>query len=204
MKKAILQSMKEEYKTVLEIEQGVITEALLKELNEFFKEMYDLEQTDFQTTLKYDKKDNIFKFNAIWDEECTFICDIENVNDINLYNLLKTIISEVYDQEINWRTKATKSYNAFLRRKATSLTLWNSRDNKDKVDKIVQDVIEKYKNVEEYNSEVATWKDLVGLLYSASDTFCKEEKLIEKQMKIQKQIDELIKVKDNNDIYFVS
>lgn len=158
----------------------------LKEINEYFRQMNEADLTDFYAIIDYDKKNDAFMIGALIDADREFKTIIPNTKELDLYGLLKLIISEVYENRINWRNKTVKSYNNFLRRKAKQLELWTSRKNDIKIKSIIKEITEMHKEVEVKKNEVAVWKDLIRLLYRAKETYC-PQKTNEKQ-EILKQI----------------
>lgn len=184
------------------MKKTTITTKTLNEMNEFFKQMNEAELTDFYTMITYDKKADMFMFGAFLDDR-EFKTIIQNCDDMNLYNLLREIISQVYDSEINILNRSIKGYNAFLRRKAKSLQLWSSRDNDIKVSGIVQEISEMNNKIEENKKEIYIWKDLVRLLFKCIDKFAKEEKIADKKAKVQKRIEQLQRVKEDDNCIFV-
>ena len=185
------------------MKKTTITTKTIEELNEFFDALEKAEFTNFITVCDYNKKNNEFEFETAYDSEHTFKTTIENANNMNLYQIFKEIISEIYDDEINWLNRANKGYNAFLRRKAKSLILWNSRNNQIKVSGILTELTEMNNKIESNKKEIYIWKDIVRVLFKTIDGFCAKEKIADKKLKVQKQIDQLERIKDNDDIYFV-
>ena len=174
----------------------------IEELNEFFDALEKAEFTNFITVCNYNKN-NEFEFQTAYDSEHTFKTTIENADNMNLYEIFKEIISQIYDDEINWLNRSNKGYNAFLRRKAKSLILWNSRNNQIKVSGILTEITEMTNKIESNKSEICIWKDIVRLLFKCIDGFCAEEKTADKKLKVQKRIEQLERVKNDDNCIFI-
>lgn len=82
----------------------------------------------------------------------------EEMGKPDIKSIVKLIIGHIYETEINYRQNYVNKTNGFLNRKAKSLVLWKDRNKQDKVDKIIEEIIERQKNKERLKNEVEYYK----------------------------------------------
>lgn len=94
---------------------------------------------------------------------------IEDFTTIYMEDIIKQLISNVYDKEINWRNSVIRNWKAFSSMKVKSLSTWMARGNTKKVNKINEELVNRYKLVESYKNDVNYYKMFVSSLYFVKD-----------------------------------
>ncbi len=129
----------------------------------------------------------LYLINKEKDSECCIVCDVLDSDEtvlhkiklerigVNADEIIMDIIHELYDGSINWMNKYIKGTKAFNSRKIKSIANHDSKGNKDKVDKLVQDLIVRYKTDHRMKSDVSLYKRIVSDLYKELDEFKPEE-----------------------------
>lgn len=106
-------------------------------------------------------------------------CDLELYADcqwdIEEGELLYLFIKSLYDTEINWRSKYIKQTTSYLYRKVGSLELWTRRENEGKINKINNEIIERYKQNQNYKYEIADYKSIINALYNIKNELDNKE-----------------------------
>lgn len=119
----------------------------------------------------------IYLINKHIDSECCIVVDaldsdetllhkikVERIG-INAEEILMDIIHELYDSNINWMNKYIRGTKAFNSRKIKSISNWDYKGNKDKVDVLVQDLIERHKTTNKMKSDITLYKSIVNDMY---------------------------------------
>lgn len=153
-------------------------------------------------TYKLLLKNNEITVN-IFDEEFleeTFAVDIA---EIDIKSILKSFVNKIYTEEINYRKSFIKGTKAFNSRKIKSMSLWMDREKYVKVQKINEDLVERYKTSKKFENEINVYKSYVRDFYKALWILCPSWKTED----IKEKLEEMLKrfnmnaelhIKDNN------
>ncbi|MVX64637.1 hypothetical protein GKZ28_13135 [Clostridium chromiireducens] len=144
-------------------------EKTLKEIEQILNTHEEWEMEWFDYKLYLIDKDNDFEVSIIVDvldsdETVLHKIKVERIG-IGAENILTDIIHELYDSNINWMNKYIRGTKAFNSRKIKSISSWDSKGNKDKVDVLVQDLIERHKTTNKMKSDVSLYKSIVSDMY---------------------------------------
>jgi hypothetical protein len=158
-------------------------EKTLKEIEKILNTHGEWEDDYFDYKLYLIDKDNDFEVSIICDvldsDESVFHkIKVEKIG-VNAEEIIIDIIHELYDSSINWMNKFIRGTKAFNSRKIRSIDKWNSKFNKDKVDALVQDLIERHRTTNKMKSDVQMYKRIVSDMYKALDEFKVEEMIKE-------------------------
>lgn len=98
----------------------------------------------------------------------TYVVDMSN----DMEQVIKGLISKVYEQDINWRNKIINSWKFFTKRKIGSMSKWMQKGNAERVTEINKELVQKYNEVEGLKYEVRDLKTLIAALYHAKEGLC--------------------------------
>ncbi|MBZ9635522.1 hypothetical protein [Clostridium sp. FP1] len=118
-------------------------------------------------TYKLELNNNEIIINIFDDEylqEAFAIGVIEGKTDV--LNICKSIINNIYENEINSRQNYINKNKSFNNRKIKSMALWLSRENIDRVNKINMELVERYNTTIKVTNELSTYKSYVRDLYN--------------------------------------
>ncbi|WP_434295832.1 hypothetical protein [Clostridium botulinum] len=87
-------------------------------------------------------------------------------------SILKATINYIYENEINYRNNYIRKTKSFNNRKIKSLVLWTERNKQDRVQKINEEMVERYKTTKMMENRVVEYKDYIRDLYSCLSIFC--------------------------------
>ncbi|WP_200907907.1 hypothetical protein [Clostridium sporogenes] len=106
---------------------------------------------------------------------------IENFNmeleDYDVKTILKSMINYIYENEINYRNNYIRKTKSFNSRKIKSLVLWIERNKQDRVQKINEEMVERYKTTKMMENRVLEYKDYIRDLYSCLNILCPNWKI---------------------------
>lgn len=94
------------------------------------------------------------------------------LEDYDVKTILKSMINYIYENEINYRNNYIRKTKSFNSRKIKSLTLWLERNKQDKVNKINEELVERYKTTKMMENRVLEYKDYIRDLYSCLSILC--------------------------------
>ncbi|AUN22529.1 hypothetical protein RSJ22_14225 [Clostridium botulinum] len=94
------------------------------------------------------------------------------LEDYNVKSILKATINYIYENEINYRNNYIRKTKSFNSRKIKSLTLWLERSKQDRVQKINEELAERYKTTKMMENKVVEYKDYIRDLYSCLSILC--------------------------------
>lgn len=146
-------------------------EKTLKEIEQILNTHEEWEMEWFDYKLYLIDKDNDFEVSIIVDvldsdETVLHKIKVERIG-VNAEEILMDTIHELYDSNINWMNKYIRGTKAFNSRKIKSIANWDSKRNKDKVDVLVQDLIERHKTTNKMKSDISLYKSIVNDMYKA-------------------------------------
>ncbi|HIG0355893.1 TPA: hypothetical protein ACX96U_001181 [Clostridium sporogenes] len=98
------------------------------------------------------------------------------LEDYDVKTILKSMINYIYENEINYRNNYIRKTKSFNSRKIKSLTLWLERSKQDKVNKINEELAERYKTTKMMENRVEEYKDYIRDLYSCLSVLCPDWK----------------------------
>lgn len=166
-----------------------IVSKIENELNN--KETYQLENGCWLYKLELKKNEIVVK---IFDSEINeyylqyaFVIDIAE----DIVTLIKSMISYLYENEINDKQSYIKSNRGYFNRKHKSLSLWLDRSNKDKVNKLTIDIANRYKVTKKYESEIGTYKSMVTDFYNCMTTLSPSWRMEDLKESIFKKLEQL-------------
>lgn len=126
------------------------------------REQWEIENGVWTYKLELKKEDIICK---IYDEDnIEYIMQIEKAD--NVTDILKGFISYLYENELNHRQAFLKANKGYYSRKHKSLNTWFLRDNRAKIDAIVEDLSERYSISKKVEFEITHYKSFVSDMYS--------------------------------------
>ncbi|NFC89030.1 hypothetical protein EXN13_15575 [Clostridium botulinum] len=94
------------------------------------------------------------------------------VEDYDVKTILKSMINYIYENEINYRNNYIRKTKSFNNRKIKSLVLWTERNKQDRVQKINEEMVERYKTTKMMENRVVEYKDYIRDLYSCLSVLC--------------------------------
>ncbi|KEI92171.1 hypothetical protein [Clostridium botulinum] len=146
-----------------------------EELNN--REEWELENGRVEYRLFLNREDNL-NFIILGDEESD---KYENytieIKDFNVKTILKSMINYIYENEINYRNNYIRKTKSFNSRKIKSMTLWLERNKQDRVQKINEELAERYKTTKMMENRVVEYKDYIRDLYSCLNILCPDWKI---------------------------
>ncbi|MCY6958294.1 hypothetical protein [Clostridium brassicae] len=119
-------------------------------------------------------KDNTIRFTISCEDEVYENYTIEEIENYDIKSILKSIINFLYENEINYRNNYIRKTKSFNNRKIKSLALWLERENNDRVNKINEELAERYKTTKKLESEIVKYKDYIRDLYSCLSVLCSD------------------------------
>ncbi|AUN11585.1 hypothetical protein [Clostridium botulinum] len=141
-----------------------------EELNN--REEWELENGCVEYRLFLNREGNL-NFIVLGDEESdkyeNYAIELE---DYDVKSILKATINYIYENEINYRNNYIKKTKSFNNRKIKSLVLWTERNKQDRVQKINEEMVERYKTTKMMENRVVEYKDYIRDLYSCLSIFC--------------------------------
>lgn len=164
----------------------------LKEIQEELNQHEEWEQEYWTYKLSYQKSNVIIKIYD--DDECnkdyledTFV--IERLESFDMKSILKSIINYIYENHINFRNNYIHKTTSFNNRKIKSLALWSSRNKIDRVDKINEELVQRYNTTQKMKAELEIYKDYVRDLYSCLTKLCPFWKVQDMEKYINQQLE---------------
>lgn len=151
---------------------------LLKSISEV---MNDYEQYEIDNGDAWDYKFNLKKNGdiecRIYDEKwCEYVMAIpKEVTCVK--DILKGYINFLYENEINFRQSYLKANKGWYSRKHKSLNNWFLKNNRTKIDAIVEDIAERYSTTKHVESDIAHFKVFISRLYWALNCLDKTWKI---------------------------
>lgn len=140
-------------------------------LKEITKVLNDHEEWEEEYwTYKLELKDDDIICKIYDGENIEYIMQIEAVEDVE--NILKGFISYLYENEINPRNTFVRGSKGYNNRKIKSLCTWTERGKQEKVDKLVEELTERYEITKRLESDVRHYKTFVSDLYKCLDKMC--------------------------------
>ncbi|APQ95156.1 hypothetical protein [Clostridium botulinum] len=94
------------------------------------------------------------------------------LEDYDVKTILKSMINYIYENEINYRNNYIRKTKSFNNRKIKSLVLWTERNKQDRVQKINEEMVERYKTTKMMENRVVEYKDYIRDLYSCLSVLC--------------------------------
>ncbi|NSB12104.1 hypothetical protein [Clostridium beijerinckii] len=143
----------------------------LKEISKVLNFHEEWEQEYFDWKL-YRNKDSIICDVLDSDETVLHKIEIQYDEDMDTQTILLDMIDTLYNNNINWMNKFINGTKAFNSRKIKSLANHKDKNNQDKVDKIVEDLIVRYKTDYKMKSDLYLYKRIVSDLYTVLDKSC--------------------------------
>ncbi|MEL5897282.1 hypothetical protein AAGC94_04260 [Clostridium sporogenes] len=145
-----------------------------EELNN--REEWELENVYAEYRLFLNREGNL-NFIILGDEESdkyeNYTIELE---DYDVKTILKSMINYIYENEINYRNNYIRKTKSFNSRKVKSLTLWLERSKQDRVQKINEELAERYKTTKMMENRVEEYKDYIRDLYSCLSVLCPDWK----------------------------
>ncbi|OOM80476.1 hypothetical protein CLPUN_13310 [Clostridium puniceum] len=139
-------------------------------------EEYEISNGD-AWTYKFNLKKNSDIECRIYDGEwCEYVMAIPN-DVTSVKDILKGYINYLYENEINFRNSYLKANKGWYSRKHKSLNTWFERNNRAKIDAIVEDIAERYSTTKRVESDIAHYKVFISRLYYALNCLDKNWKL---------------------------
>ncbi|NFL55723.1 hypothetical protein FDB79_08990 [Clostridium botulinum] len=99
------------------------------------------------------------------------------LEDYDVKSILKSMINYIYENEINYRNNYIRKTKSFNSRKIKSLVLWTERNKQDRVQKINEEMVERYKTTKMMENRVVECKDYIRDLYSCLSILCADWKI---------------------------
>ncbi|NRY59865.1 hypothetical protein [Clostridium beijerinckii] len=128
-------------------------------------EQYEIENGDaWGYVLKLNPNKNI-ECRIMDDEWCEYTMAIPSDNISGVKDILKGFINYLYENEINFRNGYLKANKGWYARKHKSLNTWFERNNRTKIDAIVEDISERYSTTKRLENEVEHYKVFISRLY---------------------------------------
>lgn len=133
-------------------------------LNDYWKESEALGNEYYRFEVKECKDEDVMIkcFDDIGNTE--WILEIEYTEEMTA--LIKNCISEFYDIYINPRTKIVRSWKGYINRKVKSLNLAIKKHDTEKVAKINQDMVERYRAMTDAKFEISEYKTFISMFYN--------------------------------------
>lgn len=149
-------------------------EKTLKKIEKLLNTHEEWEMEWFDYKLYLIDKDNDFEVSIICDvldsdETILHKIKVERIG-VSAEEIIMDIIHELYDTNINWMNKFIRGTKAFNSRKIKSIASWDSKGKKDKVDKLLQDLIVRHKTTNKMKSDVSLYKSIVSDMYKCLDS----------------------------------
>ncbi|EJO5347017.1 hypothetical protein NRP93_001083 [Clostridium botulinum] len=94
------------------------------------------------------------------------------LEDYDMKSILKATINYIYENEINYRNNYIRKTKSFNNRKIKSLVLWTERNKQDRVQKINEELAERYKTTKMMKNRIEEYKDYIRDLYSCLSILC--------------------------------
>ncbi|APU60755.1 hypothetical protein [Clostridium botulinum] len=136
------------------------------------KEEWELENGCVEYRLFLNREGNL-NFIILSDEESdkyeNYTIELE---DYDVKSILKATINYIYENEINYRNNYIRKTKSFNNRKIKSLVLWTERNKQDRVQKINEEMVERYKTTKMMENRVVEYKDYIRDLYSCLSILC--------------------------------
>ncbi len=142
------------------------------------REQWEIENGCVEYKLSLDNRDNI-RFVVGCDDDIFENSTIEIEPTIlgDEESIIKSIINFLYENEINYRNNYIRKTKSFNNRKIKSMTLWLSRGNTDRVQKINEELAERYKTTKKIENEIEEYKDYIRDLYGCLSTLCPDYRI---------------------------
>lgn len=141
-------------------------------------EQYEIDNGDYYDYALTLHKNMILFDISVEDEDIqSYEIEILDINKTDIKSICKLLIKYIYENEINPRQDYVRKANNFRKRKIRSLCLWSERSNQTKVEKINKDLIQHYREVNQYEDEISTYKNYVCDIYSVLWKLCKSWKV---------------------------
>lgn len=147
-----------------------------KNLKIIEEELNNREEWEYRLFLN--RKDNLLNFIILGDvEDDKYENYTIEIKDFNVKTILKSMINYIYENEINYRNNYIRKTKSFNSRKIKSLTLWLERSKQDRVQKINEELAERYKTTKMMENRVIEYKDYIRDLYSCLSVLCPDWKI---------------------------
>lgn len=144
-----------------------------KNLKEIEKELNTHEEWEQEVwTYKLSRKDNIIVCKILDDENVECIIQIESDDYEDSADIITGLINYLYENEINYRQSFIKGTDAYNRRKIKSMANWSSKGNDEKVNKIQEELICRFKATNNEKAEVQIYKEFVRDFYRCLNNIC--------------------------------
>lgn len=144
----------------------------MKELN-IVEKMINTEYIGTDFYIKIATKNNIVILTLIQGENTVSILkgNLSNNIDTILYELIKNC----YKNYINDNSRYVKNTDIFNRYKIKTLEIALNSNNQDKVNNIVQELVDRHSYVESLKHDIDTYKQLIKHLYNCKKYFLENE-----------------------------
>lgn len=157
--------------------KGLLTD-ISKVMNDY--EQYEIDNGDaWGYVLKLNRNKDIEC--RIYDEiECesgNYVIAIPSDNISGIKDILKGFINYLYENEINFRNSYLKANKGWYSRKHKSLNTWFERNNRTKIDAIVEDIAERYSTTKRLEAEVEHYKVFISRFYYALNVLVPDWKI---------------------------
>lgn len=112
---------------------------------------------------------------SIFDSETNeLILDLEVEYTEDMYLLMTSFIRQLYCDYISPLHKYTRGWMSFTKRKIESLSKWSMRNREDKMLKIDEELITRYKKLEEAKHQISFYKCFVSIFCRVRESFIVE------------------------------
>lgn len=95
--------------------------------------------------------------------------EVEYTEDMNL--LMTSFIRQLYCDYINPLQKYVRGWRSFTNRKIESLLKWSKRNREDKMLKINEELITRYKKLQDVKYQISYYKCFVSTFYRIREVF---------------------------------
>ncbi|WP_027635910.1 hypothetical protein [Clostridium butyricum] len=151
----------------------MIKTKMIKELEKLLNDVEFFEEEYYFDISGIDDCGNIIL--SILDAETNeLILDLQVQYIEDMDTLMTLFIRQLYCDYINPLRKETKGWITFTKRKIESLSKWSMRNREDKMLKINEELIERYKKLERAKYQIDFYKDFVNIFYRVRETFLTE------------------------------
>jgi hypothetical protein len=162
---------------------------ILKNVQDQLNKREEWEEEFYTYSLKINK-DRIVC--SIFDEgEVVETIEVSIIENMDEELLLRNLISVLYEDNINFRKSYINQSKAFYSRKVKSLNHWFEKVNDERVKRINEEMIERFKTTKKYESELNFYNWIVKDFYAALNTIAPNWKVNEIKDMILKRSKEL-------------
>lgn len=121
--------------------------------------MYNLKKQKDKIVLQVFEEEIDGMYDSLYAEFCTDVSGDEVA-------IIKGLISDVYENCLNYKQQFARQTPAFYKRKIKSLTNWTSKNNEKKVQEITQQLTERFAEDKRISNDIVNLKDIVRDLYN--------------------------------------